>query len=53
MKGSSTDWHIANNSFAQNNNDSPGPLSVDSTVMNNSGYKPVGAITNPWRPTAT
>jgi hypothetical protein len=51
MKGSSKDWHIANNSFAQNNDDSPAPLSTDSTVINNSGYNPVGAITNPWRPT--
>jgi hypothetical protein len=51
MKGSSKDWHIANNSFAQNNNDSPAPLSIDSAVINNSGYNPVGIITNPWRPT--
>jgi hypothetical protein len=51
MKGSSKDWHIANNSFAQNNNDSPAPLSIDSTVINNSGYNPVGIIANPWRPT--
>jgi hypothetical protein len=51
MKGSSKDWHIANNSFAQNNDDSPAPLSIDSTVINNSGYNPVGAIANPWRPT--
>jgi hypothetical protein len=51
MKGSSTDWHIANNSLAQNNNDSPAPLRLDSTVINNSGYNPVGAITNPWRST--
>jgi len=51
MKGSSKNWHIANNSFAQNNDDSPAPLSVDSTVINNSGYNPVGAIANPWRAT--
>ena len=51
MKGNSKDWHIANNSFAQNNNDSPAPLSIDSAVINNSGYNPVGIITNPWRPT--
>lgn len=51
MKGSSKDWHIANNSFAQNNNDSPFPLSIDSTVVNNSGYNPVGILANPWRPT--
>jgi len=51
MKGSSKDWHIANNSFAQNTDDSPAPLSIDSTVINNSGYNPVGIITNPWRPT--
>jgi hypothetical protein len=51
MKGSSTDWHIANNSFAQNNNDTPAPLSINSTVINNSGYNPVGVITKPWRPT--
>jgi hypothetical protein len=51
MKGSSKDWHIANNSFAQNNNDSPAPLSIDSIVINNSGYNPVGTIANPWRST--
>ena len=51
MKGSSKDWHIANNFFAQNNDDSPAPLSIDSTVINNSGYNPVGAIANPWRST--
>jgi hypothetical protein len=51
MKGSSKDWHIANNSFAQNNDDRPAPLSIDSTVINNSGYNPVGVIANPWRST--
>ena len=50
MKGSSKNWHIANNSFAQNNNDSPTPLSVDSTVINNLGYNPVGMIPSPWHP---
>ena len=49
MKGSSKNWHIANNSFAQNNNGSLAPLSIDSTVINNSGYNPVGIIANPWR----
>ena len=42
MKGSSKDWHVANNSFAQNKDDGPAPLSIDSTVINNSGYNPVG-----------
>jgi hypothetical protein len=51
MKGNSKGWHIANNSFAQNHNNSPSPLSSDSTVINNSGYNPVGIITNPWRAT--
>ena len=51
MKGTSKDWQIANNSFSQNNDDSPAPLSIDSTVINNSGYNPVGAIANPWRAT--
>jgi hypothetical protein len=51
MKGSSRDWHIANNSFVQNSDDSPAPLSIDSTVINNSGYNPVGPITDPWRST--
>src|SRR5215470_11496198 len=50
MKGSSTDWLIADNSFAQNSSNSPAPLSVDSTVVNNSGYNPVGAIALPWQP---
>jgi hypothetical protein len=51
MKDSSKNWHIANNSFAQNNSDSPAPLSIDSIVISNSGYNPVGAIPNPWRTT--
>jgi hypothetical protein len=51
MKGSSKEWHIADNSFAQNHDDSPATLSIDSTVINNSGYNPVGIVTNPWRPT--
>ena len=50
MKGSSRTWHITGNSFAQNNNNAPAPLSSDSTVLNNSGYNPVGIITNPWHP---
>jgi hypothetical protein len=49
MKGASRDWHIADNSFAQNNDNSPGPLKADATVINNSGYNPVGLIPNPWR----
>jgi Right handed beta helix region len=48
MKGSSRNWHITGNSFAQNNNNAPAPLSSDSTVVNNSGYNPVGIIINPW-----
>jgi hypothetical protein len=50
MKGSSKDWLITGNSFAQNNNNSPTPLSVDTTVVNNSGYNPLGTIANPWQP---
>jgi hypothetical protein len=50
MKGSSRDWLIIGNSFAQNNSDSPAPLSADATVVNNSGYNPVGIIPNPWHP---
>jgi len=49
MKGSSKNWHISGNSFDQNHSDSPGPLSIDSTVINNSGYNPVGIIANPWQ----
>jgi len=48
MKGSSTDWLITGNSFAQNSSNSPAPLSADSTVINNSGYNPVGTIALPW-----
>ena len=48
MKGSSGNWLIAGNFFAQNGNNSPAPLSVDSTVINNPGYNPVGIIANPW-----
>jgi hypothetical protein len=50
MKGNSANWLIAGNFFAQNNNNSPAPLSVDSTVINNPGYNPVGIIANPWHP---
>ena len=50
MKGSSKDWLIAGNSFAQSISNSPTPLSADSTVINNSGYNPVGTIALPWHP---
>jgi hypothetical protein len=50
MKGSSENWFITGNSFAQNHNNGPAPLSVDSTVINNCGYNPVGIIANPWHP---
>jgi hypothetical protein len=50
MKGSSKDWLIGGNFFAQNSSAAPAPLSADSTVINNSGYNPVGIIANPWRP---
>ena len=50
MKGSSKDWLIAANSFAQNTGNSPASLSADSSVVNNSGYNPVGKIALPWRP---
>jgi hypothetical protein len=50
MKGTSKDWHIADNSFDQNNNNSPTSLTVDTTVINNRGYNPVGIIANPWHP---
>ena len=53
MKGSSTDWLITGNSFAQNSSNSPAPLSADSTVINNSGYNPVGTIALPWHPNFT
>jgi hypothetical protein len=48
MKGSSTHWLITGNSFNQNSSNSPAPLSADSTVINNSGYNPVGTIAFPW-----
>jgi hypothetical protein len=50
MAGASKNWYIAGNSFDQNSNNSPAPLSVDATVINNPGYNPVGIITNPWHP---
>jgi hypothetical protein len=50
MKGSSGNWLIAGNFFAQNSDNSPAPLSVDSIVINNPGYNPVGTIANPWHP---
>jgi Periplasmic copper-binding protein (NosD) len=34
MKGTSKNWHISDNSFDQNHSNSPGPLSIDSTVIN-------------------
>jgi hypothetical protein len=48
MKGSSNHWLIAGNSFAENSNNSPAPVSADSTVINNNGYNPVGIIATPW-----
>jgi hypothetical protein len=50
MRGNSKNWHIANNSFAQNKDNSPASLKIDTTVINNFGYNPVGIITNPWQP---
>ena len=49
MKGTSQNWLIAGNSFAQNSSNSPAPLSDDTTVVNNLGYNPVGRITLPWQ----
>src|SRR5262249_32212148 len=48
MLGSSKNWHIADNSFDHNNNNSPSPVTIDTTVIHNSGYNPVGIIANPW-----
>jgi len=48
MAGSSKNWHIADNSFDHNNSNSPFPVTADSTVVQNSGYNPVGPIANPW-----
>ena len=50
MKGTSKDWLITDNSFAQNGSNSPAPLSNDTTVVNNAGYNPVGTIAMPWQP---
>ncbi len=50
MKGSSKNWYITGNSFVQNSSNSPAPVSIDSTVVNNSGYNPVGVVANPWHP---
>ena len=50
MKGSSKNWLIADNFFAQNSVEAPAPLSADSKVINNFGYNPLGIITNPWQP---
>jgi hypothetical protein len=49
MAGSSGGWQISGNSFDANTNNGPAPLSVDTTVIDNAGYNPVGAITNPWQ----
>jgi len=50
MRGQSKSWHVADNSFAQNKDNSPASLKPDTTVINNSGYNPVGIIANPWQP---
>ncbi|HEX8874126.1 MAG TPA: right-handed parallel beta-helix repeat-containing protein [Nitrosospira sp.] len=50
MKGTSEDWHIADNFLAQNKDNSPAPLSNDATVINNAGYNPVGIVASPWHP---
>jgi hypothetical protein len=52
MNGTSKGWQIADNSFAQNNSNAPDKLSIDSTVINNSGYNPVGIVASVWHPTA-
>jgi hypothetical protein len=49
MTGGSKNWQIAENSFAQNGDDTPGPLTADVTAINNAGYNPVGLVQNPWR----
>src|SRR5262249_41488815 len=48
MAGSSKNWHIADNFLDHNKNNSPFPVTADSTVIDNSGYNPVGPIANPW-----
>jgi hypothetical protein len=48
MVGTSKNWHIADNAFNANQNNAPAPLSIDTTVINNAGYNPVGIIANPW-----
>ena len=48
MLGHSKDWHIADNSFSHNHNNAPSPVTVDTTLVNNAGYNPVGIIENPW-----
>jgi hypothetical protein len=53
MKGSSQNWNIVGNFFAQNNNNSPTPVSIDSTVTGNAGYNPVGIIATPWHPSGS
>ena len=49
MLGTSKNWHIVGNSFAQNSSDSPAPLSADSIAVDNAGYNPVGIVANPWQ----
>jgi hypothetical protein len=48
MVGTSKSWHIADNSFDRNNSNRPFPVTIDTTVIHNSGYNPVGIIGNPW-----
>jgi hypothetical protein len=50
MKGTCRDWQIAGNSFQGNQNNTPAPLSVHATLLDNTGYNPVGTIADPWRP---
>jgi len=48
MAGSSDNWQMFQNSFSATG---PNPVSLSrsgSAVANNSGYNPVGNITNPW-----
>src|SRR6516162_3408222 len=48
MAGNSDHWQIVQNSFTGTG---PNPVSLSrsgSAVVNNSGYNPVGNITNPW-----
>jgi hypothetical protein len=48
--GTSDGWNIAQNILSSGGNNLLALIGAASVAVNNSGYNPVGGITNPWPP---